>query len=81
MHGQVVCVNVVAALVHNDLYCLENYNTCDVLSIRVTSLLHTGWRRCIECLIFIRHYPKKSSIIIGSFAERDLQVLRIFATL
>ena len=30
-------------------------------------------RICIECLIFIRHCPQKNPIIIGSFAERDLQ--------
>jgi len=28
-----------------------------------------GWRRAIGCLIFIVHFPPKSSIISGSFAK------------
>jgi len=34
----------------------------------------TGWRSVIGCLIIIGHFPHKSPIIIGSFAERDLQL-------
>jgi len=33
---------------------------------------HTGWRRSGECLICIGHFPPKSPMISGSFAERDL---------
>jgi len=36
--------------------------------------LHTGWRRCIECLIFICHFLQKSPIISDSFSKRDLYV-------
>jgi len=34
----------------------------------------TGWRRCRECLISMRHFPQQSPIIHGSFAERDLHL-------
>ena len=31
-------------------------------------------QRCIECLIFIRHFPPTSPEISSSFAEKDLQL-------
>jgi len=34
----------------------------------------SGWRRCIECLIFAGDFSQESSIIGGSFAERYLQL-------
>jgi len=43
-------------------------------------LCRTGWQRPIGSLIFIGHSPQKSSIMCGSFAERDLQLKASYAS-
>jgi len=41
---------------------------------RCLSVICIGWRRIIECLIFMCHFPQKCPVISGSFAENDLQL-------
>jgi len=45
------------------------------------SLMVTGLRRVIGCLIFIGHFPQTNPIISGSFAKNDLQLKASYASL
>jgi len=68
---------------HNTLqqsHLTQNQTTLELPKSQIHSpfILHstsnTGGRRPIGCLISIDHFPQKSPIISGSFAERDLQL-------
>jgi len=46
----------------------------------ISSQRRTGWRKCTRFFILIGHFPQKSPIIIGSLAQRDLQIKVSYAS-
>jgi len=64
-------------LQHTAIRCAKRLMTKSSTVCRQCSkqlLCNTGWQRPIGCLIFIGHFPQKSPISSGSFANNDLQL-------
>ena len=63
-------------VIHNVVNPLHSYTSCQPSPLlhNVVSPQSADWQRCVGPLIFIGHFPQKSPIIRGFFAERDLQL-------
>jgi len=69
-----LCSSLILSLAHTpSLLSLRQTHTHTQL-LDTTDYHTIEWNKCIGCFIFKGCFPQKSPIIIGSFAERDLQL-------
>jgi len=66
-------------LQHTATYCRRM--RIDARYIFVQNTIATEWQRPIGCLICMGHFPQKSPVISGSFAETDLQLKASYGSL